>query len=739
MKPTTTRRRRRRNRTTSRDNVKERGNRTASRREGIGQGQGEEKEGIEDDSVGGWFFFGGFVDLLYMSSREMAKRSVESLNLSGIVSSDYVLAQQEIESVLIRNINEIFSSKSSVNCERISQVVPLIQDLVDKVEAAERKLRIANDKIVDLELSGVVVASNRDELSSAYILHSQLQRREAEMAQAVGEIESLTEQLEIARSEDQAERNRLISLVASKTHEVDDLRVDRDRLANVVGDLKTDRDRLANIVGDLKTDRDRLVHSVSTKTDEVDELKRLAVRPETAQAAPSDDQAGVIRELEEELELMTREARRKKELETQIIFLKNQLSEYQKKHTMPGLAGIQDKVELSSMQDECARQRRRIAELEKIVDQTKGEADLVKTRLKEVELTVHSRSETIRKLESQNGELRIVAAEREELIKAIENVSIEADRLQVVSSELGSQVHRLGNDKLELSTQIDRLIDEIEELETANVSRSKRVVELEQMIAGEHATKKKISDVEQALAISEVNREALQTELRAAQQQQRRPVQDDGILDEIYSSVRSVRDALSKELIGKSKEIEILSTCLGEKERIIATLQQQILNQLTQEDVIPAEAVLVDSSEDPASLQEIDIACAELKSAIIAAGWPLDNGQEDLGSLVGLVKANIIAMDDVFSGQLREMALDVEYLRAQLETERMAAEDARQSLTSEIDRVRRTVVEETSKRKLLQESALELAEKTTVLWNKYRAGGAPTNLTLPPFPPKSTN
>ena len=575
-----------------------------------------------------------------ISSFILVRMSISSsAGLSGIVGSDYVAAQQEIESVLVRNINGILSNKEK-HVDRISEVAPLVQDLMDNINTLERKLRIANDKIVDLELSGVV-GGPKSEISSTQILHAQLQRREAEMAQAVAEIETLTEQLDIMKTSEKLEHDRLVNLVALEQRKNEDI--------------------------------------------------------------------------------TRREAKEKRELEIKLVDLKSQLSR-------KAPVSIQDKVELGVMQDEVARQRRKIAELETKVNQSKAETDLLKSRLKQTEQSDVFRTEKIRSLELENDELRDIIAQRDEIMKTVDIIKQEVDEAASVAGAIRSQLCIIE----QLQTQVNRLKNEKVLIEKTVAFKAKRVMELEGLAFDQTATikelKLKISSLEEDFTISCFSKESIESELKDVQNElsRNRPNHDDRVIDEIFASVKAVRDEVSKELALKSKQIETLATALREKDKMIESLQQQLMDH-RMEEVIAAEAVLVDQLDDGLARREIEVACAELRSLIQSAGWPIDNKIKngELGHLVSVIKTNI----EGYAEQIREMSLDIEYLRSQLETERMGAEDSIRIMMIEIEKIKKSVMEESSKRRVLQESALELAEKTTVLWNKYR------NNAVPPFSP----
>ena len=745
-----------------------------------------------------------------------------SANLSGIVGSDYVNAQQDIEKALLRNVNEIMGNRGR-KIDRISELVTLVQFLVDSKDTAERKLRIANDKIVDLELSGVVSPGQNEGLLSAQILHAQLQRRESELAEAVDEIERLSEQLEAAREEERnlldianKERDRMAFLYSEKDKSVFEL---EKKIQLLQTDMKSKDAELA-----LK---DREVKAAEAKTQQVS-AEALAeidfIRKESSRK---------IRQLE--IQLTETESEKLKnsdnytfritDLERQIAKLTAELRE--RKNTPSGsIVSIQEKVEISAMQDECARQRRKIIELESTAQRHRQEMESMKLRVKESEdsseKAVETKNEAIRQLEAQNQEilerLSSVSSEKKELEKnrdqlattvnslntdiellqdimtairtqseqiagensklkfKLENKDKEIGRLRETAQEftINNARTQLGHAELELVTlkadreKLSHSLREAEvkihELSTAleaSVVERAHIAGVAESLSSESAMLQKtlaqttlelreqVSTLEQALGKSESERGALHMRIKALESEFKKThaispgVGDTEILDEIIVAISAIRDGFKQEhskftsqLAEANKQLKSVEATLAEKEKLIAELQDQLkVEELVAPAILIDDDEFLNSEESTVLRQEIEIACTELRSLIENAGWPLSNEEESLGGLVSVVRANVLAAEDFYGNQLREMELDIDYLRAKVETERMIAEDTYEILRSAAERSSRIAVEENSKRKVLQESALELAEKTTVLWNKYRAASSGTGmpLTLPPF------
>lgn len=744
-----------------------------------------------------------------------------SANLSGIVGSEYVHAQQDIEAALLRNVNDIIGSRGR-RIDRISEIVNLVESLVDQKETAERKLRIANDKIVDLELSGVVSPGQNEGLLSAQILHAQLQRRESDLAEAVDEIERLTEELETTREE---ERNTLA--VASK---------ERDRLAFLYSEKDKAVSEFEKKIDDLTSELKKKDNQLSLKDREVRDVE--AKLGEISSEALSEidivkkEKTKRIRELEKQLEETETENFKIQEnlkirstiLEREIEKLTTELKE--RKSTQVGnIVSIQEKVEISAMMDECARQRRRVAELETAAQRQKSELETMKSRISEIEDSkdrmAEAKNEAIRQLEAQNqeilGRLGTVTSEKKALVldrddraNTVQSLIADTELLQDIMTALRSQAQQISAENSKLKFRLETKEKEISrlrensqestlnnartrlehaELELVEVTAEKQklaeslheanhkirslsnaleasvvdratlagvsetlradgVKKLNELENVRRDLLRKIASLEQALATSDVKKGALEMRLKALESEASRHhqlapvVEDSGILDEILVALAGVRDAVKHEhsqagskLAAAESKVASLHATIREKEKQIAELQEE-----SRQGAIVAPAILLDDDDSGIAeatilQQEIEIACTELRSVIDSAGWPLSVDEENLESLVSVVKANVLAVEDSYNNQLREIELDVEYLRAQVETERMVAEDSVQVMRLAAERSSRFAVEENNKRKVLQESALELAAKTTVLWNKYRAAstGPGATLILPPF------
>jgi chromosome segregation ATPase len=706
-----------------------------------------------------------------------------STGLSGIVGSDYTSAQQEIEKILVRNINEIINEKGK-RIDRLSEITPLVQELVDSADTAERKMRIANDKIVDLELAGVTVSDGEGSgLVSVKILHSQLQQRESDLAQAVEEIERLTEQIATAREE---ERNSLAVAHA-----------ERDRLAFLISGKDTRVAELEHAVKSLESKYKKSQADLVQRSKELGELRAdLANVSAISQAeveALGKEKDGTIQQLQLELDELARsvaqrqheQSKREVELEKQLVRMRAERSA-----NAGSIVSIQDKVEMSVLQDECARLRRKNIDMEANMQRSRNEVEVLKLRIKEVEEENERNSETknnaIKHLEMQNNEilqkLSVLTAEKKALEKnnnefastvetlrsdtellqdivaavrtqseqtigennrlkfKLEGKEKEVARLKEIAQEsvLKAAKNRLDAAEAELVSlkaekevlkgkleQAERRINQLVSSLDDSVADREAMMELsESTLEAErqrisHLERKSLS-LEQELLSAQFTREALEEEIKGLQGEfdKRRKNSEINVVDEVFAAVSAVRAEFGVKL-KESAEL------LAEKEKIIEELR---VNQQLLETPVVAAAVLVDDIEQESSImsaQELQIAEAELRSLIHNAGWPLDNGAEDIGSLVSVVRANVSAIEEFYTNQMREMELDIEYLRSHLEGERMRLEDAHQTF-------KRHLEVEVGKRKVLQESALELAAKTTEVWNKYRSP-AQQGMNLPPF------
>lgn len=152
-----------------------------------------------------------------------------------------------------------------------------------------------------------------------------------------------------------------------------------------------------------------------------------------------------------------------------------------------------------------------------------------------------------------------------------------------------------------------------------------------------------------------------------------------------------------------------------ELEKQLGSLQQQLLSR--------DEETVVESRKRDATL--------ELQALVKQANWPMPD-DPDYFNLACFVKQNVLAMIKFFDQRFRDMELDIEYLRSQLESQRLSEEDIVSVFSNEIRKLSSELFSEIARRKSIQLSASELCNKTTVLWDKFHSGK--NSLRLPDAP-----
>ena len=414
-----------------------------------------------------------------------------SSGLSGIVSSEYIHAQSDIERVLVRNVNEILpTDRSTQKVERISEIPPLIQTLVDEVETWRRKLRIANDKLIDIELSGVRVTSN-EEVQSTHIhllrireLENELQRAVADrdeiMRDTAMEIDELTNEVNELRRRDRENLQRAQDDLGFSIREAERVNLILESRNKVI-------ETLEESVEDLRRGIQEKESVLLEREDEVEELKSELMNQSIV----------ITREKQAEIDRLNRELnsnmRTIKALETDLAFVSSRLKqpakeldvvrdrERQSKESTEVavlLSSLRKKTaaaksttthaevsataselaarisEMASLQDQVAKHRRRVAELESVVSSKTAENEVLQSKLREKDFACEKR-EMIVKLEEQlaglTGGLRQAEAERDEGVSTITRVMTELassqDRLRAAESQL--ELARQESDRLQ--------------------------------------------------------------------------------------------------------------------------------------------------------------------------------------------------------------------------------------------------------------------------------------------------
>jgi chromosome segregation ATPase len=723
----------------------------------------------------------------------MSQESVSSTGLSGIVGEEYARAQQEIEEILLRNINQV-TKNPDWKIERISEISDLVSRLLERADTSERKLRITNEKLVALELAGVAVPGT--EMSSARILHADIQRKDAQISllleerdNAAIEIERLTSLMESSNRTEQTTINRLASDLASAESEKEvlasELQGKNKRICELELMLEEVRIEMHEVKHDLLTRSSETLDSRRSLEAENEKLRKVITDLEAQVKTVKREHISVQKRLESELDRLRTEMNNKSSLIDQRDHLIRSLNA----KTAGAIAHVQDKIDMSNLQDECARQRRRRVELESELKSRRGEIELLGVRLKEQELSADrmamSKNETIRQLELQNREILKKLAESELVVRAMDPGRLELTlsveklegdfiALQQVLDAVRTQYETVKHEKDQIEKELKEALNVIAESDRKiDVELRAVSVDLETMQRRSTDAITEAAYLRDQLAAFQEQYNAVVSEMQSMERQMKSLTDERSAVQGKDELIRTLQEevTVSKEKYNavvprmQSMEQQMKSltderSALRGKDELIRTLQEQLtisefhrgafetelralqqhVSQLKEihieklplnehivgDDVIVTDAVLVD--DDGYAQEEIDIASAELRSLIETAGWPMDNG-DDLGSLVSVVRGNMQAFMEFYGNQLREAELDVEYLRSELETRKMMIEDLSCSCQVELMKTARAVEDETGKRKVIQESALELAEKTTEFWNKYRSKQLPQ-----PFP-----
>ena len=707
------------------------------------------------------------------------------------------------EKDVVRDINSVLASAHDP-LSSLKEVPGLISDLVDQLHACERKLRISNDKLVELELAGV--SSSSEAVSAARVMHADLQRREAqihlltlERDGAVAEVDRLSSQVERIRNEEShalaALGSDLASLIQEKEHLQSQLDVRDRRIRELQSMLEEGRAELT-----------QTKHELLNRTNESNDMKRELRSVELELKARSD----TVKSLENQNRLLNRETHLRGDLESELAKLRSETAKKgllldERDHLIKtvnarSLVSVQDKVEVSRYQDELAKQRRLISELETEVKSAKAQIDHLNTKLKESELALGKKDEKIHSLEKKNDEIqerlnksdlivKSLEKQKDTLLASVEELEKDTSSLQNVVQGVRVQLDDLRQERNLLRQQLDEalgledelgaIVSQLEESKMRSDHARREVVELRakldvsedemrmharesekfrnerdalmqafrkvQLEMGTDETIEHLRSVQEEVSALELNRGAMESELVELQKElssiRKKLLEGDSgssrkALEEAQTREASARKALeaaqSRDAVARKALEAAQETIKNLKEENMQLQATLIEREQSPTPVLEAEAILLEdekNSEAVVHADDIEAAAAELRTIIEEAGWPLDEG-EDLLSLIAVIRANMHAHMEYLGSQLHEAELDVEYLRTQLETERMAFEDANATFEDELKRSAQAVMEETGKRRIIQDSALELAEKTKAFWSKYKTD---PKKNLPPF------
>lgn len=706
------------------------------------------------------------------------------------------------EQDVLQDINALISS-AHAPLSSLRELPDLVGVLLDQLNASERKLRISNDKLVELELAGV--SSSSEAVSAARVLNADLQRREAQIHlltldrnAAVAEVDKLNRDVEKIRNEEShalaALGSDLSCLIQEKEH-MQSLLDNKDRRIR----------ELQFMIEEGRAELTQAKTELIARTTELNDMKRDTRSVELELKARSD----TVRNLENQNRLLQRETHMRGDLETELAKLRSETAKKallleERDHLIKSvnsrsLVNVQDKLEVSRYQDELAKQRRSLSDLETDLKSAKAQVEYLGTKLKETELASGKKDEKIKFLEIKKDEIqerlnksdlivKSLEKQKDTLLASVEELEKDTSSLQNVVQGIRVQLEDLRQERNGLRQQLDEalslqdelgaIMNQMEDSKIRFDHARREVVELRAKLdvsqdeATRHAHEsekfrnerdslvaafKKIQAdmgfddamvhlrrvIEEVSAL-ELNRIAMETELVEIQKELS-SIRKKLIEGDRDSSTKQALEALKNKEASARKALEAAQSrdaltrkALEVAENTIRHLEQENMNlhaALIEKDeaptpVIEAEAILVDEENFSDTTVHADYAASELRILIEEAGWPLEEG-DDLLSLIAVIKANLRAHMEYLGGQLHEAELDVDYLRTQLETERMRFEDASATFEDELKRSAQAVMEESGKRRIIQDSALELAEKTKAFWTKYKTD--PKNLNLPPF------
>jgi multidrug efflux pump subunit AcrA (membrane-fusion protein) len=193
-------------------------------------------------------------------------------------------------------------------------------------------------------------------------------------------------------------------------------------------------------------------------------------------------------------------------------------------------------------------------------------------------------------------------------------------------------------------------------------------------------------------------------------------------LIESDTTIQALRDDMAiaefergeDEKIEMEAEILYLRKTLGEVDKEISALKNFKLTEKSDLDSLQRE------NQELKNQLEGSPTGTELKGLIKDANWPIPEDSSSL-SLASFVRGNVLAMIKHFDQLFRDMDLDIEYLRSQLEQALMQKEDSVAHLCLKVESVSSLLCIQISKRKSLQGWTAELCKKTTLLWDKVHS------------------
>ena len=426
--------------------------------------------------------------------------------------------------LLISRVNDIISlSASGSPVNRLSDLVPLVQRLVDERDEAVRKQRIANDRLVDLELSGVTGR----EVHSSEILHATLQRREEEIRKLLSERERILEQTA-------DEVNRISSQLAEERSK------DQHAIFHLSAQLdaeKAEKQNLARLVKD--TDR------------------------------------------------LRQEAEKAERCESTIKSLESQLRKLNNEQVVPLISP----AEVTSLQDQLARSRRRVTELESHAKSQTREIDLMKLKVKSesdhssvAESKIAQLGEQLakatRQLERSDAMNREMLKEKESLVESLEHTGRDAETLHGIVAALRRQMEATRLDSDQRAAQMESLSASLHACETERLSLQNVIGQLQRQIGERESL---LHDLKVNLHRGEGEVTALHQQLKAVS------FERDNLVGKLtnqakFSMVSYAGEvsALKKQGDDQLHQIHHLESLLGEREADVVDMQTE-LDMLRQE------------------------------------------------------------------------------------------------------------------------------------------------------------
>ena len=655
--------------------------------------------------------------------------SFSSGGLSGIVSADYVNAQSEIERVLIRNVNEVSPHENKI--ERISEIPGLVQRLIDELETARRSLRVATDKLVEAEVSAVSSSPSKR-------MALEIQERDDLLKTASNEIERLSRRLHEARAQDEEqmlkmesdlefekrEKDHFASLIKAREQKIGALEYSLDEMRSKSHKLEGLLESVEKKLG-LKSDECvRLEKNLEIFQTRIDVLERHIAEVESARS--------------EKDELVESLHNRLKESDSVIASLKNR-SEKEAKHveTLQNRLKESESV-IARLDGENNRLTARISENEICLDRFKRAAESSQKdilRMSDLMAQAQLEIETLRKENRNlNREIQIKSNELDQvkqsmnasLVEAVEKESVLQKDLERFNREL--EFLRMDSDHAVRALQADLIrsekraseaeakivslqddlaiaefqkkSSELEDWEDERVEMEAEIIFLRTNL-GEVV--KEVTELKNLLR--EDHRRNRSSELETARKQL-------ASVQEEYDSLKKRFEDAEEQLNSRDERVDLAVKEQHELEDLLETAKTQLNGSLT--------------PSDPAALEELTCLVQEAK-------WPLPSNANSF-TLAAFVRKTVLAMMQYFDQQFKDMDSDIEYLRSQLESERMLQEDSILRVSKRIEVVSCELALETSRRKSIQKSAAELCNKTAALWDKFHSA-ATNNQSLALLPP----